>query len=118
MEGRNLPRIEAPINMERDDERLTDFVKEAVTLIESHLEHNHQEAHGLTDVEKSVDEVLANHNTRSVEVRARPLENPKVTLWLKDCPIWANDSWRETFHPFGMNDYNGKVTVTLDVRPF
>lgn len=118
MEGRNLPRIEAPLNVDRDSADLQKFVEESMVLIQSHLETNHQEAHSFTDVSKSVDEVLANNNTRSVEVRAQPLENPQVTLWLKDCPIWANDSWRETFHPFGLNYYNGKITVTIDVRSF
>ncbi len=118
MEGRNLPRIEAPLNMERDDDDLVEFVEAAVTLMESHLEANHKEAQLITDVEKSVEDVFANHNTRSVEVRALPLENPRVTLWLKDCPVWANDAWTETFHPKGLNAYNGKVQATFDVRPF
>jgi len=118
MEGRNLPRIDEPIGNDVDDERLTEFAKAAFTLIESHLETNRKEAESFTEVTESLNDVLANHNTRSLDVRAQPLENPKVTLWLKDCPVWANDSWTETFHPFGMNDYNGKVTVTLDVRPF
>jgi len=118
MEARNLPRIEAPIDVDRDSDDLQDFAKASIDLIESHLEANRKEAQGITDVEKTLNEVLANNNTRSLDVRARPLENPKVTLWLKDCPVWANDAWTETFHPFGLNAFNGKVTVTFDVRPF
>lgn len=118
MEARNLPRIEAPINVDSDSDDLQEFAESSVKLIRSHLEQNRKEAEGMTDVEQTLDEVLANHNTRSLDIRARPLENPKVTLWLKDCPIWANDAWTETFHPWGLNDFNGKVTVTFDVRPF
>jgi wobble nucleotide-excising tRNase len=117
MEEQNLPQIDEPL-ADLSDAILNKFSVEAMTLIESHLETNRDEADAFTDVEKTLDEVLANHNTRSLEIRAQPLENPKVTLCLKDCPVWANDSWRETFHPFGLNHYNGKVTVTLDVRPF
>lgn len=118
MEARNLPRIETHIGTERDDDEVQEFAEAATTLIESHIEANREEATAFKDVKKSVDEVLANHNMRSLEIRDRHLENPKVTLWLKDCPVWANDSWRETFHPWGLNYYNGKVTVTFDVRPF
>jgi hypothetical protein len=113
-----LTAVETPIGIDRHNEQLREFVASAMTLVESHLEHNHQEAHGLTDVDKSVDEVLSRENIKEVQVRARQLENPRVTVWLKDCPIWANDAWTETFHPWDINDYNGKVTATLDVRPF
>lgn len=118
MEARNLPRIEEPIGTEPDDERLQEFAQSAMTLIESHIESNRSEAESFTDVDETLDDVLATNNTRSLDIRAQPLENPKVTLWLKDCPMWANDAWSETFHPWGLNDYNGKVTVTFDVRPF
>ena len=118
MEAHQLPKIEAPIHVDRDSDELKTFVEKSMTLIESVLESNHKDAQAFTDVDKSVDDVLDNDNIRSVEVRARPLENPKVTLWLKDCPTWANHAWRETFHPFGMSSFNGKTTVSFDVRPF
>lgn len=115
----NVPRIsETPIGINRDDEDLEQFAEEAMTEIASHLHHNEQEAHGLTEVTHTVDELISDENVRSFDIRARPFENPKVTLWLSDCPIWANDSWRSQIYPFGLNAYNGKVTVTFDVRPF
>ena len=113
-----LPRIEAPIGIDRDDDDLVQFAEKSLETITEHIEHNQQEAYGLTDVKQTVDEVLAVHNTRSLDIRARPLENPKVTLWLKDCPVWANDAWTDTIYPKGLNAFNGKVTVTFDVRPF
>lgn len=117
MEGDQLPRIEAPIT-DVDDEELRTFAEVAFDAIRNHLDGNREEAKSFTDVDKSLDEVLAVHNTRSLDIRARPLENPKVTLWLKDCPIWANDAWEDNFNPRGLNAYNGNVNVTLDVRPF
>lgn len=117
MEGDNLPRIEEPISNEIENDELHTFAECAFERIRVRLDEN-RETTRMTNVEKTLEEVLANHNTRTIDIRAKPLENPKVTLWLKDCPIWANDSWTETIYPNGMNAYNGKTTVTFDVRPF
>lgn len=117
-EATNLPRLEAPIGMDKTDDELVQFAETAMETIRDHLEQNRDEAKSFTDVQESLDETLANHNTRSLDIRARQLENPKVTLWLKDCPIWANDAWTDTIYPKGLNAFNGKVTVTFDVRPF
>ena len=113
-----LPRIEAPIGIDRDDGDLVQFAEKSLNEIREHISENRNDAAVFTDVEQTLDEVLANHNSRSLDIRARPLENPKVTLWLKDCPVWANDAWTDTIYPKGMNAYNGKVTVTFEVRPF
>jgi hypothetical protein len=103
--------------MDSDDESLRQFAETAMSEIRDHLSDNreHPRVHG---TEPTLDEALANNNTRSLDIRARQLENPKVTLWLKDCPLWANDAWTATIYPDGLNSYNGKVTVTFDVRPF
>jgi hypothetical protein len=116
MEARNLPKIDEPLAVDEDSEQLTEFAEAAITLMESHLESNRSL---LPDDDRdSVDKVVSRENIDHLQIRSRPFENPRVTLWLKDCPTWANDAWRETFHPFGLNDYNGKVTATFDVRPF
>ena len=118
MEGTNLPKIDAPAGIDRDNEELRNLVEEALDEMESHLEQNRKDAATFTDVEQSLDEVLSLDNIRSVDVRARPFENPKVTLWLKDCPIWANDAWTDYIYPRGLNAYNGKTYTSFDVRPF
>lgn len=118
MEEVTLPELGVPINHERDDEELILFAETAMDEIREHLEHNQQEAYGLTDVEKTVDEVLSDDNMQSLDIRARPLENPRATLWLKDCPVWANDAWDGYTYPKDINAYNGKVHVVFDVRPF
>ena len=118
MEEITIPRIEAPIGIDREDEELVQFAQKSLNEIRDHLEQNRDEAKSFTDVQSDLDEVLAVHNTRSLDIRARPLENPKVTLWLKDCPVWANDAWTDTIYPKGLNAFNGAVRVTFDVRPF
>ena len=101
-----------------DEEALIDFVEAAIPEIREHLENNREQAQNVTSVEKSVSDVLSAENVRDIEVRARAFENPKVTVWLRECPMWANDATRTTFHPHGLNAYNGKVTMSFDVRPF
>jgi len=113
-----IPRIEPPAGFEKGNDDLQRFVDLAMSEIENYLSKNMEQAKTFTDVEETVQEVLANHNTRSLEVRARPLENPRVTLWLKDCPLWAKDSWETHIFPWASHTYNGKVTVTVEVRPF
>jgi hypothetical protein len=119
MEEMTLPEIGAPAGIDRDDETLTEMVEYALDVAESHLSDNREQADRMgMSPSGTVEDVLDNENIREVDVRARPFENPRITIWLSDCPTWANDAWRETGHPFGLNDYNGKVTATFDVRPF
>ncbi len=105
-----------PAHVELDD--VTDFVDAALSQFRAKLKSNRGAAKAMTDVTMSVDEVLSPENVREIEVRAEPFENPKVTLWLRDCPIWANDSWTDYIYPDGLNAYNGKVHTTFDSREF
>lgn len=116
-ENTTLPELDVPIADVPADE-LEQFAQKSMEAVRDTLEQNRDEAKSFSDVQESLDEVLSNDNIRSMDIRARPLENPKVTLWLKDCPIWANTAWTETIIPRSRNSYNGKVQVTLDVRPF
>ena len=118
MEGIHRPTIDAPIGVDDDSEDLNDFAETAMEEIRDHLEQNRDEAKSFTDVQEDLDDVFANDNIDHLDIRGRAFENPKVTLWLKDCPTWANDAWTDTIYPFGLNAFNGKVTVTFDVRPF
>jgi len=118
MEARNLPKIDGPIDVEITDDKRNTFAESAMALIESHLESNWETAAQLSYQDENVEDVLDYGNIDHLQIRSRPFENPRMTLWLKDCPTWANDAWTETFHPFGFNSYNGKVQATFDVRPF
>lgn len=116
MEVRTLPEVQTTADETSD--RFKDFAHECLTKIDSHLETNRERAAEMTDISEKVVDVTSPDNIDHLQVRARPLENPRVTLWLKDCPVWANDAWEETIYPFGINAYNGDVEVTFDVRPF
>lgn len=105
-----------------DNEEAVGFTESALGNIRTELKSNLGEARGMTDrfdeSSDDVSDVLAPENVRQIQVRARPLENPKVTVWLKNCPIWANHAWTDYIYPEGMSAYNGKVTTSFDVRPF
>jgi hypothetical protein len=105
-----------------DDDEAQSFAEAALGNIRTKLKSNLGEARGMTDrfneSSDGVDEILSPENVREIQVRARPLENPKVTVWLKDAPIWANDAWTDYIYPNGLNAYNGKVTTSFDVREF
>lgn len=94
------------------------FVESVIPKIVSHLAENRETAKGMTDVTKTVKDVLDADNVRDIEVRAEPLENPRVTVWLRDCPVWANTATQVHHYPFGINAYNGKVETIIDVRQF
>lgn len=102
-----------------DESDAIDFTESALGNVVAKLQSNLGEARAMgKDGGKTVAEVLDPENVREIQVRARPLENPKITVWLKDAPIWANDAWRDYIYPHGLNAYNGKVTTSFDVRPF
>lgn len=116
MEGTTLPKINAHSELDTDD--LHGFVDEALSNVRDHIERNRDEVASFTDVEHELDEVLDNENIVEVQVRARPFENPRVTVWLKNAPAWADDAWKDHIYPNGINAYNGRVNVLFDVRPF
>ena len=112
----DLPQIEPPVSMDVDEDVRT-FAHKAMEEIMSKVSENREEAKAFQDVDMKVDDVLDQENIHSVDIRARRLENPKVTLWLSDCPTWANGAWQSEIRPNGLNAYNGRVTVSFDVRP-
>jgi hypothetical protein len=118
MEARKLPKVEAPDGVDRDSVKLTQFTEAATTVIKSQLKHNRQSARDVKNIAIGAEDVLGYDNIRSLDISAEPLHNPRVILWLKDCPTWANDSWSETFRPYTDTHKKEVVTVTFDVRPF
>ena len=118
MEARNLPEIEMPPGIDSDSTKARQFVESATNLIKARLHHNRQAARDVKNIAIGAEDVLAYDNTRSLDIRAEPLHNPRVILWLNDCPVWANDSWSETFHPYVDTHKKEVTTVTFDVRPF
>jgi len=118
----NASEYDYAVDTNIDESQAIDFSESALKNIKSNLESNLGEARGMTDrfdeSSDSVEDVLSPENVREIQVRARPLENPKVTVRLKNCPIWANDAWTDYIYPNGINSYNGKVTTSFDVRPF
>lgn len=113
-----LDKIDALSTLDAEDTR--EFVQEALSEIRSKLEDNRETAKSMGHTgEPTVDEILDPERVDSIEVRARPFENPRVTVWLKrsSAVTWANDAWRTTFYPHGLNAYNSKVTTSFDVRP-
>ena len=113
----DLPDIEPPVSMDVDED-VRSFARESMSEITDYLSSRRTEAQTFQEIDTKVDEVLDNDNIHELDIRARRLENPKVTLWLSDCPTWANGSWRSAIYPNGLNAFNGRVTVYLDVRPF
>jgi len=113
----DLPDIEPPVSMDVDED-VRNFARESMSEITDYLSSRRTEAQTFQEIDTKVDEVLDNDNIHELDIRARRLENPKVTLWLSDCPTWANGSWRSAIYPNGLNAFNGRVTVYLDVRPF
>jgi hypothetical protein len=114
-----LEKVDVPSNL--PEEETLGFVETALDAIRGNLRSNLREARQMTDrfdESDDVDGVLAPENAREISVRAKPFENPRVTVWLNDAPIWANDAWRETIFPHGVSAYNGKVETTLDTRQF
>lgn len=119
-----LDKIDALSSLDTEDTR--SFVSEALDEVRDKLEDNRKAAASFSmnvdetyEAEPTVDDVLDPDNVESIKVRARPFENPRVTVWLKGTrPAWANDAWTDTFYPHGLNAYNGKVQTTFDVRPF
>jgi hypothetical protein len=118
MEARNLPKVEMPPGIDSDSTKARQFVESATNLINARLHRNRREAQDVKNIAIGAEDVLAYDNTRSLDIRAEPLHNPRVILWLDDCPNWASDSWSETFHPYVDTDKKEVTTVTFDVRPF
>jgi len=110
--------ISQPVGMEANHSGLQGFVDAALSEVAESLEANRKDAEKMgIDASETVEEVLAPENVREIDVRARPLENPKVTVWLADCPTWANTADKAYCYPRGLNAYNSKLTYTYDVRP-
>lgn len=119
MEGSSLPPTDALAADTDDAEKIENFVETAMEAVRGQLAINRDDAKSITGgVDKTVEEVLDHDNIQNVQLRAKSLENPRVTVWLSDCPTWANTAWNETVYPEGLNSYNGKVNVTFDVRPY
>jgi len=53
-------------------------------------------------------------NVRDIKVRNRELADPKVTVWLNDCPTFANTASTRTLVDIHGNDCH----AVLDVREF
>lgn len=113
-----LDLIDTPVSLDQQEEEVRSFVEEALKNVRGTLRSNRREAKQMTDVSSDVDDVLDPDNVHEIQVRAKPFENPKITVWLSDCPIWANYAWKDVIHPRGTDAYNGKVTTAFDVRPF
>lgn len=104
-----------------DTDDMRDFVLTALAEIHSKIENQRDEARSmgmLNDDAPNTNEVLAPDNVRDIDVRCLPLENPRITVWLRDCPAWANNAGNDHCWPQGINAYNGKVHYVWDVRPF
>lgn len=97
----------------------TAFMKAALGQAHAMIGDNRTDAVQMMDVEKTVDNVLSPENVRDVDWEADRFTGKRVTVWLRDCPTWANDAdTREFYVDGGLNKRNGKVSAVIDVRPF
>lgn len=89
-----------------------DALNEAV----DQLADNRKEAERMgRDPEQTVGDVLSEDNVRDVEFYNRDWQDPKVTIWLRECPTWAN--WagnKKLIRIDGRRDLH----YVLDVRKF
>ena len=112
-----LETVDVPHDLE--EESTLEFIEEALKNIRGHLQSNVNQFKNMSnDGVEEVEEILEVDNVDHIQIRARAFENPRVTVWLKDCPTHANDAWNDKIYPKGMNAYNGKVYTTFDVRQF
>lgn len=101
-------------------EAFADFIEAALGEAEDMLKSNREyaERRGMDEDPQSVESVLSPDNVRDVEWEADRFKGKRVTVWLRDCPTWANDAQKRTFPVGDLNQRNRQVRAVIDVRPF
>jgi hypothetical protein len=104
MELRNLPEVKGPKEANTDKSETREFVNAVMSLIESKFETTRQDVEFWWNVDTDVDDVITWDNIDVIDVEAGPYQNPTVTVFVEECPKWADDQWEERFHPFARSD--------------
>lgn len=103
-------------NVSKLAEPTDELIDDVADTVRSQIAQNRSEYEGMgNSPEQSVDDVLSDENVREVDVRSDAWQDPKVTVWLRDCPIWAN--WAGT-EKLIRTDGRRDLHYVLDIRPF
>lgn len=100
------------IGVDEESEGFAELAEDAIREAERQLHENHGHVTGPT---KSVEDTLDPHNVRYFEIEKTDWQDPKVTIWLQECPHYAN--WAGT-RKVVRTDQRGDLHYTLDIRPF
>lgn len=105
---------------EDEAEAFADFIEAGLSSARDMLADNLADARMMdkADGDTDVSDVLNPENVRDVEWEATRFGGKRITIWLRDAPIWANTASTRSFGVGDINARNRDVQAVIDVRPF